>query len=262
MLQESVPMARPTCVALFPWSATSSMFPTITSGPGFGVSGLSVCCRGGITNDCGCPLASCVISIGCIAAPTETVPTAAPASVGRPSALANSFETRSRPLLMVSDCALAIVIVMVPLNIEKRESGVAVAHGKIESLTRRELFNYKPVERRAKRSGKRRSVLRDQGHRSGRGPSQQIVKNQNGKERIRSHGEMRFLETLRGGINSIQPVEIEIHRDATVLDDHLLKRAALPLALDNFLCTAESLWRARIRRGKEQEQWKRETDKF
>ena len=71
MLQESVPMARPTCVALFPWSSTSSMSPTITSGPRVGAPGLSVCCRGGITNDCGCPLASCVISAGCIAAPME-----------------------------------------------------------------------------------------------------------------------------------------------------------------------------------------------
>ena len=57
-LQESVPMARPTCVALFPWSSTSSMSPTITSGPGttFGTPGLRVCCRGGVSNDCGWPL--------------------------------------------------------------------------------------------------------------------------------------------------------------------------------------------------------------
>src|SRR5207245_1780674 len=55
----------------------------------------------------GAPLTSCVISIGCIAAPTEIFPTATPASARRPSALANSFEIRSRPPWILSNCALA-----------------------------------------------------------------------------------------------------------------------------------------------------------
>src|SRR5882672_8703935 len=94
--------------------------------------------------------------------------------------------------------------------------------------------------------------------------AQQIVKNQNGEEGIGRDGELQRDGFLRCGTDPIQPVEIEIHCDASVFDDHLLKcpALALALALGNFLCTAESLWGARIRRGKEQEQWKRETDKF
>ena len=54
------------------------------------------------------PLASSwSISIGCIAAPTEIFPTIEPASDGRPSALANSFDIRSRPSVMLNDCAFA-----------------------------------------------------------------------------------------------------------------------------------------------------------
>ena len=35
------------------------------------------------------------------------------------------------------------------------------------------------------------------------------------------------------GADSVQPVEIEIHCDASVFDNHLLKRPAVLLALDN-----------------------------
>jgi hypothetical protein len=34
----------------------------------------------------------------------------------------------------------------VPLNVEKRESCVAIAHGKIEALTGRKFFDYKLLE--------------------------------------------------------------------------------------------------------------------
>src|SRR6266478_8772613 len=92
--------------------------------------------------------------------------------------------------------------------------------------------------------------------------AQQIVKNQNAEEGIGRDGELQCDGFLRCGADPIQPVEIEIHCDASVFDNHLLKRPGLPLALESFLSSSECLWRARIRRGKEQEQWKRETDKL
>src|SRR5215813_7829504 len=86
LLQESVPIASPTCVALFPCCSTFSMSPTITSGPGtrLGDAGPIVCCMG---------------------APIEIVPAIAPASDGLPIALANSFETTNLPLVIARDRA-------------------------------------------------------------------------------------------------------------------------------------------------------------
>ena len=91
------------------WS-TSWTFPTMTSGPGtrFGAAGPIACGIGGMTIDFVSPLTSWSIWIGCIAAPTEIFPTIAPASDGRPSALANSLETSSRPFVMASDCAAGL----------------------------------------------------------------------------------------------------------------------------------------------------------
>ena len=77
--------------------------------------------------------------------------------------------------------------------------------------------------------------------------AQQIVKNQNCEEGIGRDGELQCDGCLRCGGDSIQTVNIEIHCDASVLDDHLLKRPALPLALGKLLCSAESLWTASLR---------------
>jgi len=79
--------------------------PTMTSGPGtkVGVSEPTPYRRAGMAIDLGSPLTSWSISIACIAAPIEIVPTAALTSAGRPSALANSFEMRSLPRVMVSN---------------------------------------------------------------------------------------------------------------------------------------------------------------
>ena len=57
-----------------------------------------------------------------------------------PSALANCFDMRSLPPVMVSDCACGIVIVLVSFDIEKSEPGFAVAHCKIERLDLTEVF--------------------------------------------------------------------------------------------------------------------------
>jgi hypothetical protein len=77
--------------------------------------------------------------------------------------------------------------------------------------------------------------------------AQKIVKDQNAEEGIGRDGELLSHRLLCRGADSIQPVEIKIHRDASILDDHLLKRPAVPLGLDNFCCTAESLWGGRLR---------------
>src|SRR4030095_5129799 len=49
-----------------------------------------------------------------MAAPIEILPTTAPASAGRPSTLANSFEIRRRPPEMVSSCAPASYLYSYP----------------------------------------------------------------------------------------------------------------------------------------------------
>ena len=95
------------------------------------------------------PLTTWSISIGCIAAPTEIFPMIEPASDGRPSALANCFEIRSRPPVMPNDSCVGIVIVIASFNIKKGEPGLAVAHGKTETLVRRKFFDYELLERRA-----------------------------------------------------------------------------------------------------------------
>src|SRR5437763_15397861 len=75
----------------------SMVVPQLTQS---GAPGAPLWVNWGTTIDLGLPFTTCVISIGCIAAPTEIVPTVEPASDGRPRALANSVETRSRPLAM------------------------------------------------------------------------------------------------------------------------------------------------------------------
>jgi len=75
--------------------------PTLVPGPARWLNG-------GTTIDFGLPFTTCVISIGCIAAPTEIFPTTEPASDGRPRALAKSFEIRSWPPSMPSDRAFGL----------------------------------------------------------------------------------------------------------------------------------------------------------
>src|SRR6266540_7109155 len=89
--------------------------------------------------------------------------------------------------------------------------------------------------------------------------AQKIVKDQNAEEGIGRDSELQFHGCLQCGVHSIKPSEIKIHCDASVLDDHLLKGPPVLLALDNFCCVPESLWSARLGRGKEQQQRERET---
>src|SRR5205823_1030608 len=98
-------------------------------------------------------------------------------------------------------------------------------------------------------------VLRDQRHRALIRAAQKIVKNKNGEERIRCDGELERCGFLRCGADSVQPVEIEVHCDASIFDNHLLQRSTL--APGSSFCRGST--RDRVRRSKKQEQWKRET---
>ena len=74
---------------------------------GDGTPGPTACCMGGRTIDFVSPLTMWSIWIGRIAAPIEIVPTHEPASDGIPSVLANCFDKRSLPPVMVNDWAAA-----------------------------------------------------------------------------------------------------------------------------------------------------------
>ncbi|PYK27081.1 MAG: hypothetical protein DME52_04785 [Verrucomicrobia bacterium] len=92
---------------------------------------------------------------------------------------------------------------------------------------------------------------------------------ESGKKGIRSDGEMQCDRSCHNGADSIQTVEIEIHCDAAVFDNHFLKRPAPAFVktpagkLELVAGTVLGCWitRARLERGKQQKQWKDETGK-
>ena len=90
--------------------------------------------------------------------------------------------------------------------------------------------------------------------------AQKIVKDQNAEEGIGRDSELQCCRSSRREADSIQPVDIEIHCDASVFDDHLLKRPGLLLALGQlFFVPPKAFGPLACGRGKEQEQWERET---
>jgi hypothetical protein len=90
-----------------------------------------------------------------------------------------------------------------------------------------EVFHYELPDGSAYRHGKsRRRVLQDQRYIEPRsGPRKKIVKNQNGEEGISRNGELQCCWSCSAKADSIQPVEIELHRDAATLENHSLKGA-------------------------------------
>ena len=62
-------------------------------------------------------------------------------------------------------------------------------------------------------------------HRARLGTAQQIVENHNREKGIGLSGEMQRHRSRRDGADSFQSVEMEIHCDAAVFDNHFLKRA-------------------------------------
>ena len=99
--------------------------------------------------DLSSPLTIVWTSTGCMVAPIEIFPTVAPASEGRPRALANSFETSRFPAVMLSNRAFGVVIVVVSFDVKKDEPAFAVAHRKIERFAGGKFFDYQLLERRA-----------------------------------------------------------------------------------------------------------------
>ena len=136
-------------------------------------------------------------------------------------------------------------------NIKKSESCFAVTHSEIERRVGRKLFDDKLPERCHQRRRKRavaRAVdpgRRDQRDRARLGTSQQIIKNQNTEEGIGRDYELQRNGVLRRSADSIQPVEIEIHCDASVLNDHLLKRPAVSFSTGICLRSRDRIRRPR-----------------
>ena len=90
--------------------------------------------------------------------------------------------------------------------------------------------------------------------------SQKIIKNQNGEEGISRNGELQGCWSCEREADSIQPVEIELHRDAAAFDDHLLKRPGLPLTLGQlFLLRRKPLDRSPGGEAKSKNKRERET---
>ena len=89
--------------------------------------------------DLSSPLTSWSISIGCIAAPIEILPTTA---LHRTAGRAHR-QTLLKSAASAGDAeqlCLGIVIVLVSFDVEKREARFAVAHSKIKRLHPTEVF--------------------------------------------------------------------------------------------------------------------------
>src|SRR5262245_12219893 len=118
LLHEVVPIPSPTKLPSRPYCAISGSSPTITSGPATSVGASApaapACASllgdrprsGGLIADRDAALTMVVTTVGCIVAAIEIEPAIAPASDGRPRALANSCETIRCPPVTLRDCAL------------------------------------------------------------------------------------------------------------------------------------------------------------
>src|ERR1700719_2775705 len=116
----------------------------------------------------------------------------------------------------------SIVIVEISFNIEKDKSRFPIPNDDVIGVTGGDFFDDELVGGRFQRCGQSRGVSRYEPHRAERGTTQYIVKYQNREKRIGSHFETKYVQ-FRRGADSIKPVQIEIHRDASARDDHLFK---------------------------------------
>ncbi len=115
-----------------------------------------------------------------------------------------------------------IVIVEISFNIEKDKSRFPIPNYDVMGVTGRDFFDDELVEGRLQRCRKSCEVSRYEPHRAQRGTTQYIVKYKNREKRIGSHFETPCVQ-FRRGADSIKPVQIEVHRDASAGDDHLFK---------------------------------------
>src|SRR6266446_10681041 len=150
----------------------------------------------------------------------------------------------------------SIVIIEISFNIEKDKARFPIPNDDVIRVTGRDFFDDELVEGRFQRCRKSRGVSRYEPHRAERGTTQYIVKYQNREKRIRSHFETKCVQFrfFRHGADSIEPVQIEVHRDASARDDHLFKSSGFSArVLFSGLCY-------RISRAvdEKQKQWQRE----
>src|SRR5437899_10563286 len=103
-----------------------------------------------------------------------------------PEHLRDLLRDQKPPTLDAQQLRSSIVLVLVSFHVEKGEAGPDVAHSEIEGRAGRKFLEDELLERCSQRGGKHRvwSVLRNQCDRARLGTAQQIVKNENEKERI------------------------------------------------------------------------------
>src|SRR5438132_3331473 len=118
-----------------------------------------------------------------------------------------------------------IVIIEVSFNIEKDKSRFPIPSYDVIRVTGSDFFDDELVEGRVQQRGKSRGVSRYEPHRAKGGTTQDVIKYKNREKRIGSHSETQRVQVRfsRRGADSIKPVQIEIHRDASAGDDHLFK---------------------------------------
>ena len=149
-----------------------------------------------------------------------------------------------------------IVIIEISFNIEKDKSRFPIPNYDVIRVTGRDFFDDELVEGRLQQRGKSRGVSRYEPHRAKGRTTQDVIKYKNREKRIGSHSETQRVQVRfsRRGADSIKPVQIEIHRDASARDDHLFKSSGFSArVLFSGLCY-------RISRAvdEKQKQWQRE----
>src|ERR1700676_714574 len=116
----------------------------------------------------------------------------------------------------------SIVIVEISFNIEKDKSRFPIPNDEVIRVIGRDFFDNELIGGRFQRCGPSRGVSRYESHRAQRWTTQYIVKYQNREKRIGSHFETKCVQ-FRRRADSIKPVQIQIHRDASARDNHLFK---------------------------------------
>ena len=128
---------------------------------------------------------------------------------------------------------LGIIVVEVPFNIEKSKSCFAIADDQLKRFIPVHSLNNELVEGGSQCRRKECGVLRHKSHGPELGTAQLTIENKNREERIRRHRETQRVH-LRPGAGSVQPVQIDVHRDPATRHNHLLKRARLTVLAGCF----------------------------
>src|SRR5438552_15760052 len=111
----------------------------------------------------------------------------------------------------------SIVIIEISFNIEKDKARFPIPNDDVIRFTGWDFFDDELVEGRLQRWRKSCGVFRYERHRAERGTAQYIVKHKNREKRIGSVSETHGVEFRCCGADSVNPVQIEIHRGASPL---------------------------------------------